>query len=136
MFRINRKIPTTKDEMFKLYISLLKHITTNDTVITTQNSTLTNKKRGYTYKLNKELLKYHIELDKYSNEDLINYDGDFLKMLGIEKPKPTHEFNNDSLEANEKEDPFIDSDDEDEEQPYINKNKYYLDYGLDEDNDV
>ena len=33
MFRINRKVPSTKDEMFKLYISLLKHITTNDIII-------------------------------------------------------------------------------------------------------
>ena len=93
MFRINRKVPTTKDEMFKLYISLLKHITTNDIIKTTQNSTLTNKKRGYTYKLNKELLLYHIELNKYSNEDLINYDIEIINLLDIEKPQINNKMN-------------------------------------------
>jgi hypothetical protein len=149
MFRINRKVPTTKDEMFKLYISLLKHITTNDIIKTTQNSTLTNKKRGYTYKLNKELLLYHIELNKYSNEDLINYDVNLLKMLDIEKPKLTYKFKNGNFETNIKDDPFIDSDNEsdnDVEDRYehkyvrhddnVNKNRSYLDFGLREDDDV
>ena len=54
MFRINRKVPTTKDEMFKLYISLLKHITTNDILMKIKGTT--QKSRKTTYKLNKDML--------------------------------------------------------------------------------
>jgi hypothetical protein len=71
-FRFQRPKPKNAYDLLKLYIILLKHITTNDIIKTTKNSTLTNKKRGYTYKLNKELLLYHIELDKYKN--IANYD--------------------------------------------------------------
>jgi hypothetical protein len=114
MFRINRKAPSTKDEMFKLYISLLKHITTNDIITAERDKILTNNKRGNKYKLNKELIKHHIELNKYTNEHLNNYDVNLLKMLDIEKPTPTHKFNV-NLEAKQEDDPFIDSDDESDE---------------------
>ena len=139
MFRINRKIPTTKDEMFKLYISLLKHITTTEIILTKKNTTLIDKKRGNTYILNKELIKHHIELDKFMNEDLKNYDIKLLKMFDIEKPKKTQYKINKNIDSDNETDMFIDSDDEtDGVDDKICLSEYVckpsrLDYGIDED---
>jgi hypothetical protein len=137
MFRLNRKAPTTKGDIFKLYISLLKHIMTSDIIITKQNTKMVNKSRGYIYKLNKDAIIHHIELDKYTNRNLINYDETILKGLNIEKPKQCKLIENvETLD----DDPFVDSDDESDEncQEYQQQNTYIqsiLDYGLDE-NDI
>ncbi len=49
------------------------------------------------YELNKELLKYHIELDTFVNKYLSNYNDEVFEMLQIEK-----------LKKEELNDPFLD----------------------------
>ena len=68
-------------------------------------------------------------------------------MLDVEKPKQTHKTIKDKNIEKQIEDPFLDSDDENDDEEvedkhyqynYVsnNKNKGYLDYGLNEDDDL
>ena len=94
--------PTIKEDLFKMYISMIKNITCNDIIVSKQESK--NKSRKYTYKLNDDLIKHHVELDKYVNRYFSNYDLDMLKQLNIEKP--IHELEKQLLQ--EINDPFLD----------------------------
>ena len=77
----------------------------------------TEKKMSY--KLNKSLIIEKIELNKYSDPNLRNYDPYILTILGIEKPIS----NNDN-----KSDPFTDD-------VIISNNKKFMDYGLQDEED-
>jgi hypothetical protein len=96
VFRIERAKPKNKNELIKLYISMIKNIACPEIIISTK-ATKRND-RNYKYELNKELLKYHIELDTYVNKYLSNYNTEILEMLQIEK-----------LEKEELNDPFLDN---------------------------
>lgn len=121
VFRIVRKKPSTKDELLKLYISMLRNVMTSEIVISTKGTTRDNQK--ISYKLNKDFVKFHIDLNKFSNPYLRNFDADILTSLGIEKPQiPSHKNFNPS-------EPFIDDDE------IISNNMKYMDYGLQEDGD-
>ena len=118
LFEKNRKKPLTKDELFKLYISMLRNVMTSEIVISAKGTTRDNLKMSY--KLNKDFVKFHIDLDMFSNPYLRNFDVDILTSLGIEKPQiPIHKNFNPSEQ-------FIDDE-------IISKNMKYMDYGLEED---
>ena len=99
VFRIGRAKPKDKKELLQLYISIIKHITTNELIKTTRGTT---REQKITYELNNELLKYNIELNSFSNKYYKNIDDSILKLLDIERPeRPQNEindpFNDDSL---------------------------------------
>ena len=118
LFEKIRKKPLTKDELFKLYISMLRNVMSSEFVISTKGTTRDNQKISYT--LNKDFVKFHIDLNMFSNPYLRNFDVDILTSLGIEKPQiPSHKNFNPSEQ-------FIDDE-------IISKNMQYMDYGLQED---
>ena len=90
VFRTTKAKPTDKDELRKLYISIIKNITNNEIVITKRVNTRKEGKRGqYTYSLNHELINRYIELNKFTNlqskhfinscvEEVINDDVEFV----------------------------------------------------------
>ena len=57
---------------------MVKSITHNE-IITTEYKTKSKKERDYL--LNKELLLFHMKLDKYTNKKALNYDVDILKHI-------------------------------------------------------
>jgi hypothetical protein len=129
-FRITRQKPKTKNELFQMYIAIIKNITCPELIISTRKTNNEGKKY-MSYQLNFELIKYHIKLNLYSNKYLTNYDETILKMLNIEKPQRTiinvkKIINNDEI--------FLDdSDDEIQQIKAIISTKHHLDYGLDDD---
>ena len=57
---------------------MIKSITTSE-IIVSQYKTKAKKEREYL--LNKELLLFHMKLDKYTNKKALNYDVDILKLI-------------------------------------------------------
>jgi hypothetical protein len=122
-FNIMRPKPKTTDELFKLYIYMLRHLMSNDILIKTKGTT--QRSRKMTYKLNVDFLKFHVELNKFKSPYLSNYDVNILKLLDIEKPKKSYTSNKLSDD-----DPFID-------EPIISIysiSRQHLDDGIEEDN--
>lgn len=114
LFRIVRKKPSSKDELFKLYISMLRNVMTSEFVISTKGTTRDNQK--ISYKLNADFVRFHIDLNMFSNPYLRNFDNDILISLGIIKPqvpknivKTLESFDDDNI---------------------ISNNMLYMDYGL------
>ena len=65
VFRSERKKPKNRNELKKLYVSMIKHLN-GELVIGDRNKT--KKDRDYrNHYLNKEKIKYYLELDKYNN---------------------------------------------------------------------
>jgi hypothetical protein len=77
-FRTTKTKPTINIDLLKLYVSLIKSITTSE-IIVSQYKTKAKKEREYI--LNKELLLFHMKLDKYTNKKALNYDVDILKLI-------------------------------------------------------
>ena len=119
LFRIVRKKPSTNYELFKLYISMIRNVMTSEIVISTKGTTRDNKK--ISYELNKDFVKFHIDLNMFSNPYLRNFDADILTSLGIAIPQIPNDKNINTSES------FIDDE-------IISNNMKYMDYGLqDED---
>ena len=65
VFRSERKKPKNRNELKKLYVSMIKHLN-GELVVSDRNKT--KKDRDYrNHYLNKEKIKYYLELDKYNN---------------------------------------------------------------------
>ena len=80
VFRTTKAKPTNKDELRKLYISIIKNITNNEIVITKRINTRKEGKRGqYTYFLNNELINRYIELNKFTNLHSKHFMNGFVK---------------------------------------------------------
>ena len=79
LFRIVRKKPSTNYELFKLYISMLRNVMTSEIVISTKGTTRANQK--ISYKLNKDFVKFHIDLNMFSNPYLRNFDAETIHDL-------------------------------------------------------
>ena len=117
-----RPKPTDKNDLFKMYISMIKNISYNDIILSKQKRDNNNKKY-VSYELNNKILKnYHIKLNLYSNKYLSNYDESILKKLDVDKPKRPNKL---ILNTN---DPFVDDNNEN-----CKTNINYLDYGLEDD---
>ena len=120
VFRIIRKKPSNNDDLFKLYVSMLRNIMTSDIVVSKKGTT--RKSQKITYTLNKDLIKFHIQLNMYANPYLRNFEDDLLTYVGVEKPIPPKIIQKDDL--------FID---EDAETIYKKSIAYYLDFGINDD---
>ena len=72
LYRCSKSKPTDKEEYILLITTMIKHLTYKDLIETDVKKS--NKTRTYTYTLNEEYLKHHIELDKYANNNYVNYD--------------------------------------------------------------
>jgi hypothetical protein len=76
LFRISRKKPSNKNDLLKMYVSMVRNLTTSEIIMGKQGS----DKKMY-YKLNTDYLKFHVDLNMFSNPGLINFDADILKTL-------------------------------------------------------
>ena len=92
----------------------------NDILIKTKGTLRKNNK--ITYILNIEFLTFFIELSRYKNPNLSNFDIDILKLLGIEKPINCL-FNKNLQDG----DPFIDD--------KVDVPNHHLDDGIDDSDD-
>lgn len=120
LFRIKREKPSNNYKLLNLYVSMVRHVMTSEVIISKKGTTRDNLK--ISYKLNKDFVKFHIDLNMFSNPYLRNFDEDILTSLGIEKPQIP---NNKNLIKNES---FIDDD-------ILSNNIKFMDYGLKEEDD-
>ena len=73
--------PKTKADLKKVYISMIKHITSKDIIIT--NRIQTNKVRSNFFGFNQEQIRAMIDINKYTNTKLDNFDNKYHKLLNI-----------------------------------------------------
>ena len=66
VFRSERKKPKNRNELKKLYVSMIKHLN-GELVIGEKNKIREKNRDKKKYYLNKEKIKYYLELDKYNN---------------------------------------------------------------------
>jgi len=78
--KTEKSIPKNIDDVKKLYVSLLKNITSSD-FIKAEYTDKTKKNRAYN--LNIDLIKLHVKTDKYINPTLKNYDDSKLNFFNI-----------------------------------------------------
>ena len=93
-FRITRPKPKNTNDLFKMYISMLKNITCSEFVTTIR----LGKNNIATYKLNNDLIRNHLDLDKHANPNLLNYDKDLLLKIGYDAKKQDVIFNDDFID--------------------------------------
>ena len=67
VFRSERKKPKDKSELKKLYVSMIKHLNGELVVSEKINKIKDKKRKNNIFHLNKEKIKYYLELDKYNN---------------------------------------------------------------------
>jgi hypothetical protein len=91
VFRVIRKKPTLKTELFQLYISMVRNIG--------GSSIITSKKKGNLnktfYNLNIETINRHVQLNKIKNPSLNNYDKDITELLKLQVADAPYPFNDD-----------------------------------------
>ena len=80
-FRTTKKKPSNNLDVLKLYVTLLKSITTSDIIISKYKSKSKNDREYY---INDELLLYHLKIDKYTNTRALNYDVNILKYINYD----------------------------------------------------
>jgi hypothetical protein len=96
IFRIERKKPTNSTELLQLYVSMIKNITSSE--IITSEKKKCDGKRFTVYNLNNNIIKYHIDLNLYSNPYLKNYNDDIIEKLDItRKEQPINDINKTDL---------------------------------------
>jgi hypothetical protein len=84
LFRSQKAKPTTYEELKQMYVGIIKSITCNEIINTSRNKSRTksNTKRDTTeYKLNNELIQYHIKLNKHNNKHGRNFHDAFVEMF-------------------------------------------------------
>ncbi len=79
LFRTNKEIPKNYKELLHMYVMMLKNVT--GVRILELKKKRDNNTRNNIYILNVELLKYHYELETFSNPDKKNIDSKMLKFL-------------------------------------------------------
>jgi hypothetical protein len=86
IFRITQKKPTNYNELKKIYISMLRNITNNNLIISTQGTKKEDRNNRY-YEINDDVIKYHLELNKYNNPERRHFQEYFKEKYDIEEPK-------------------------------------------------
>ena len=66
---------------------MIKHLTTKDIITSKQNNSRCDERGNTIYALNDHFIKYHIELNSYSNRNYRNYDVNIIKRYSLEVPK-------------------------------------------------
>ena len=83
-FQSTKKKPNTPADVMKLYVAMVKHITSNTMV--TSKRLKTKKDRDTTaYKLNEGLLKTHLELNTYKNNRRTDFHDIVKERCGVEE---------------------------------------------------
>jgi hypothetical protein len=86
IFRITQKKPENYNELKKIYISMIRNITSNNLITSTQGTKKEDRNERY-YKFNDDVIKYHLELNKYNNPDRLHFQEYFKNKYDIEEPK-------------------------------------------------
>jgi hypothetical protein len=82
LFRTKKSKPTTHGELMKLYVGIIKNITCNDIIGSKQNRKRTGGRRNeIDYQLNIDLIKLHLELNRYSNRTGKDFNPDIMEVL-------------------------------------------------------
>ena len=84
IFRCTKPKPTDKYTLMKLYTSMLRNIGGSDIIISICGTTRASRKMEY--KINTNLIHHMIELNKFKNPYLKQYDINILNNLKIEIP--------------------------------------------------
>jgi hypothetical protein len=82
-FETKKEAPTNSKELQQLYITMLKQVVNKDIVTSKQVHTRTEDRGAMMYKMNDHFIKYHIELNSFSNKNYKNYDKDVLTRYDI-----------------------------------------------------
>jgi hypothetical protein len=82
IFRITQKKPENYNELKKIYISMLRNITSNNLITSSQGTKKENRNERY-YKFNDDIIKYHLELNKYINPDRLHFQEYFKNKYDI-----------------------------------------------------
>ena len=73
-FETKREEPKDLLGAQRLYITMLKHLTSKDITTSIRNKARGEDRDSYSYSSNDNFIKYHIELNAYSNINYSNYD--------------------------------------------------------------
>lgn len=86
IFRITQKKPENYNELKKIYISMLRNVTNNNLITSSQGTKKEDRNERY-YKFNDDVILYHLELNKYSNPERRHFQEYFKNKYDIEEPK-------------------------------------------------
>jgi len=81
LFNYTKPKPTTTKELKPIVIQMIKSITTTNAINTKQ--IMINKVKQQKYIFNKDVLNFHLELNKYVNPDRNNYGPQYNNLLNI-----------------------------------------------------
>ena len=100
VFRISRAKPKTYEDLRKIYISMLRNVTTND-LITGERSKKRNEgqRDKMMYEVDNDYIQYHLELNKFSNPDCLKFHEHFVKQYSI--PVKQFTFREDHIDEDE-----------------------------------
>lgn len=80
LFRTEKKKPENFDQLKKFYLGIVKNITNVSFIDSVKRNTKINRD-SHKYVLNKNVLKHNINLDKYRNKELLNYEEAIKKVF-------------------------------------------------------
>lgn len=94
IFNSTKDKPKTIFELNKLYVHLIKHLTTSEIIIIKRK--MVNKERLYTYNYNKTFIRFNIELNNYYNKHKYLFNKRYKNIIGFTdddfiKPKNNNE---------------------------------------------
>jgi hypothetical protein len=132
IFSITKRTkPKNIDDLFKLYIYMVRHLLTSKSLTVSRGTTRATQTKVF-YKINIEFIKYHIDLNLFSNPYLKYYDDNLLTKYEIQKPiRPIKQYI--SQPTILQDDIFIDDDDEDNRYDVYKKTLSHLDDDINND---
>jgi hypothetical protein len=81
LFRSVKQKPKNYNELRKMYIGIIKSITINEIIISKRINERTDKRGEYEHKLNKELIKKHLDLNQLKNKTGSGFHEDFKEFM-------------------------------------------------------
>lgn len=95
LFRTTKKNPENYKDLIKLYVSMIKNIVSAD-LFTSERSKRKEDRDKVNYSLNKDLINYHLELNKYYNSNCRDFHNHFVEKFNIEEKSL---FNNEDIDT-------------------------------------
>jgi hypothetical protein len=86
-FRISREKPENYKDLRKIYSTMIRHMTSNDLIKTVQGTKGKDRKQ-ILYSIDDDIVKYHLELNKYSNPDCKHFHNNFVEKYKIPREEP------------------------------------------------
>ena len=85
IFRITRAKPRTYEDLRKVYATMLRHVTNGDLITSKQEKKTKGGKRDATvYDIDHNIIKYHLELNKFSNPNCSKFHEHFITKYNIQ----------------------------------------------------